>query len=226
MLFSELRHQDDVSDLRPGLRAAGFVHESHLNYLIALDRSEADLWRGLRRSAKQRIRSAEKKEVEIVDADDDATLHEAYRLLDDVYRRARVPLASLALFEAVRAELQPRGMFRVCTAHVDDRVVAARFLLLFKSRILDWYAGSDRAYASYSPNEYLVWYAVNWGREHGFEVFDFGGAGRPDEPYGPREFKAKFGGELVDFGRDVLVHAPRRLRLSRTAYAATRRLRS
>jgi serine/alanine adding enzyme len=57
-------------------------------------------------------------------------------------------------------------------------------------------------------------------------VFDFGGAGRPDEPYGPREFKSKFGGELVDYGRDVLVHGPVRLRVSRSAYAVARRLRS
>ena len=57
------------------------------------------------------------------------------------------------------------------------------------------------------------------GREQGFDLFDFGGAGRPDEHYGPREFKAKFGGELVDFGRDVLVHTPMRLRLSRPATA-------
>jgi lipid II:glycine glycyltransferase (peptidoglycan interpeptide bridge formation enzyme) len=67
---------------------------------------------------------------------------------------------------------------------------------------------------------------LRWGRTHGFEVFDFGGAGRPDEPYGPREFKAKFGGELVDYGRDVLVHAPARLRVSRTAFAAAQRLRT
>ena len=171
------------------------------------------------------MRSAEKKGVKVVEADDDATVDAAYRLLVDVYRRARVPLVSPTMFAAARAELHARGMLRIVTAQLDERVVAARFLLLYKSRIVDWYAGSDRSFASYSPTEYLVWDGAAMGREHGYEVFDFGGAGRPDEPYGPREFKSKFGGELVGFGRDVLVHAPHRLRVSRAAYSAVRRLR-
>jgi serine/alanine adding enzyme len=225
LLFTELRHQNDASDIRPQLRDAGFVHEPHLNYLVALNRSQADVWSGLSRSARQRVRSAEKKGIKVIEAEDDASVQAAYWLLADVYRRARVPLASPAMFTAARAELQSRGMLRIVTAQLDERVVAARFLLLFKSRIVDWYAGSDRAFASYSPTEYLVWDVLRWGCEQGYEVFDFGGAGRPDEPYGPREFKAKFGGELVDFGRDVLVHAPRRLRVSRAGYSAARRLR-
>jgi serine/alanine adding enzyme len=225
LLFTELRHQDDATDLQAALRAAGFVHEAHLNYLITLDRSEADLWRGLGRSARQRVRSAEKKGIKVVEADDDATVDAAYRLLVDVYRRARVPLVSPTMFAAARAELHARGMLRIVTAQLDERVVAARFLLLHKSRIVDWYAGSDRSFASYSPTEYLVWEVLRWGREHGYEVFDFGGAGRPDEPYGPREFKSKFGGELVGFGREVFVHAPHRLRVSRAAYSTARRLR-
>jgi hypothetical protein len=226
VLFTELRHQHDESKLFPRLHASGFVHERHLNYLVRLTGAEEDLWALLSRTARQRIRSAEKKGVVTTEALDDATIDAAYRLLVDVYDRARVPLASRTLFESARRELQPRGMLRVLTAHVDDRIVGARFLLTYKTRIIDWYAAADRAFASYSPSEHLVWHALRWGREHGFDVFDFGGAGRPDEPYGPREFKSKFGGELVDYGRDVLVHGPVRLRVSRSAYAVARRLRS
>jgi hypothetical protein len=54
-------------------------------------------------------------------------------------------------------------------------------------------------------------------------VFDFGGGGRADEEYGVRDFKAKFGGELVNYGRNVCVHGPVRLALSRAGYRLTRR---
>jgi serine/alanine adding enzyme len=226
VLFTELRHLHDASDLGPALRAAGFSHEEHMNYLIRLDRPEGDLWGALSRTAKQRVRSAEKKGVTVEQATAATQADEAYRLLEDVYRRVRVPLASRSLFEAAMSVLHPRGMLRIFTARLGDRIIGARFLLLHKSRIIDWYAGSDRAFASYSPNELLVWSAQRWGQEHGFEVFDFGGAGRPGERYGPREFKAKFGGELVSFGRDVHVDAALRLRLSRTGYGIARRLRS
>jgi serine/alanine adding enzyme len=222
-LFTELRHLSDPAGGRAALRSAGFVHEGHLNYLIRLDRPEADLWRSLSRSARQRIRSAERKAVVVEEAEGPAG-DEAYALLELVYGLARVPLASPSLFREARAVLGPQGMFRIVTAKLGDRVIGARFLLLHRGRIIDWYAGSDREMRSFSPNELLVWHVLRWGREQGFEVFDFGGAGRPDRPYGPREFKAKFGGDLVDFGRDVLVHAPLRLRLSRAGFGVSRRL--
>jgi serine/alanine adding enzyme len=230
VLFTEVRHVCDAPDTRTALQAAGFVHERHLNYLIRLDRSEDDLWGALSRSARQRIRSGERKgvEVEVAGGPDDAgdphVAGEAYRLLEVVYRRARVPLAHRSLFDAALSVLGPRGMCRLVVARLGGDVIGARFVLLHRGRMLDWYAGSDRAFAAYSPNEVLVWHVLRWGREHGYDLFDFGGAGRPDEHYGPREFKAKFGGELVDFGRDMLVHTPVRLRLSRAGYGVSRRL--
>lgn len=230
VLFTEVRHVCDVPGARAALRAADFTPERHLNYLIRLDRSEADLWAALSRSARQRIRSGERKGVE-VDAVDpragaleiDGT-GEAYRLLETVYRRARVPLADRSLFDAAMSVLHPRGMCRLVVARLGGEVIGARFVLLHRGRMIDWYAGSDRSFAAFSPNEILVWHVLRWGREQGFDLFDFGGAGRPDEHYGPREFKSKFGGELVDIGRDVLVHTPLRLRLSRAGYGVIRRL--
>jgi len=34
------------------------------------------------------------------------------------------------------------------------------------------------------------------------------GAGKPDEDYGVREFKSKFGGELVNYGRFIRINNP------------------
>ena len=51
------------------------------------------------------------------------------------------------------------------------------------------------------PNDFLIYHILQWGRENEYKVFDFGGAGHPDEEYGVREHKLKFGGDLVSFGR-------------------------
>ena len=224
VLFTELRHLTDPAHLRPALRAAGFAHEDHLNYVVQLDQPEEDLWGALSKTARQRVRSAERKGVVVDEVTNQVDADDAYRLLEQVYRRAGVPLAGRSLFQETLSVLGPCGMFRIFVARLGEKVIGTRFLLLREDRMIDWYAGSDRAFASYSPNELLVWHTLRWGQEHGFQVFDFGGAGRPDEPYGPREFKSKFGGELVNFGRDVLVHAPLRLRMSRVAYDAAHRL--
>jgi serine/alanine adding enzyme len=223
-LFTELRHLSDASLFRNILEADGFSHEDHLNFLIDLDRPEEILWGGLSKTAQQRVRSGQRKGVVIEEVTDELRLEQTYPVLDDVYKRVGVPLADRSLFQAALSILQPLGMFRIFAARLGERIIATRYVLLYKDKIVDWYAGADRAFASWSPSEVLVWQVLRWGQEHGYRTFDFGGAGRPDEPYGPREFKAKFGGELVNFGRDVLVHAPTRLRLSRSSYAVGRRL--
>ena len=41
-----------------------------------------------------------------------------------------------------------------------------------------------------------------------FEYFDFMGAGSPDSDYGVREFKSKFGGECVEYGRYIKINKP------------------
>jgi lipid II:glycine glycyltransferase (peptidoglycan interpeptide bridge formation enzyme) len=82
----------------------------------------------------------------------------------------------------------------------------------------------DRAYGSFYPNELLTWHILEWGAKHGYKVYDFGGAGKPDEEYGVRDFKAKFGGELVCYGRNTCVHAPFLLHLSKLGYKIHRQL--
>jgi lipid II:glycine glycyltransferase (peptidoglycan interpeptide bridge formation enzyme) len=82
----------------------------------------------------------------------------------------------------------------------------------------------DREYGRYVPNELLAWYILRWGAENGYQVYDFGGAGKPDEEYGVRDFKAKFGGQLVNFGRNTCVHAPLALAVSRIGYRVYRKM--
>lgn len=60
------------------------------------------------------------------------------------------------------------------------------------------------------------------GVGNGYRLYDFG-TGRPDVEYGVRDFKAKFGGELVCYGRNTCVHAPRLLWLSERGYRLVRR---
>ena len=115
----------------------------------------------------------------------------AYDLLAATYARAGVPLADRSLFEAAHAVLSGPGMVRFWLATVDGRPAASQVALLHGTRILAWYGGSDRALAKHRPNELLTWHMLTWGHANGYRVFDFGGAGRPDEPYGPRAFKEK-----------------------------------
>ncbi|RMF32489.1 MAG: GNAT family N-acetyltransferase, partial [Chloroflexi bacterium] len=121
--------------------------------------------------------------------------------------------------------LAPRGMAKFLLARVGDQEVATSVELLYRGTIYGWYGGVDRAYSRFTPGELLTWYILRWGAEHGYRVYDFGGAGRPGEPYGVRDFKARFGGRLVCYGRNTYIHAPRALRLAQAGYALYRKVR-
>jgi serine/alanine adding enzyme len=73
------------------------------------------------------------------------------------------------------------------------------------------------------PAECITWHRIDWGRGHGFAHYDFGGAGSPHKRYGVRDFKAKFGGQLVNFGRYRKVYSPWKLALAERAYEVLRK---
>jgi lipid II:glycine glycyltransferase (peptidoglycan interpeptide bridge formation enzyme) len=109
-------------------------------------------------------------------------------------------------------------MVRFVLAYAERAPVATSIELIYKDILYGWYGGVDRSYSKFVPNELLMWNILEWGANKGLRVYDFGGAGRPDEEYGVRDFKAKFGGNLVSYGRNVYVHRPGVLRLVKLGY--------
>jgi lipid II:glycine glycyltransferase (peptidoglycan interpeptide bridge formation enzyme) len=150
-------------------------------------------------------------------------LEQACALLSKTYQAAHVPLADSSLFESAYELLLPKGMCMVTIARVGNAPAATSFELLYKDVIYGWYGGMDREYGSYVPNELLMWSILCWGSEQGFHRYDFGGAGKPSEEYGVRDFKAKFGGELVCYGRNTWVPHSFLMRFCKTGYQVLRR---
>jgi lipid II:glycine glycyltransferase (peptidoglycan interpeptide bridge formation enzyme) len=146
-------------------------------------------------------------------------------MFQQTYRTAHIPLADVSLFEAAFDILQPKGMIKFLLGRVEDTYVAASAALLYKDVIYGWYRGFNRTYSAYLPNDLMVWHILKWGAENGYRTFDFGGAGKPGEDYGPRKFKAKFGGQLLEFGRNTCIHTKLRLQISQIAYRLYRQRR-
>ncbi len=223
LLFTELRNLADVNNLQPTLQKNNVAYEEHLNFLINLNQPQADIWKAIRSNAQRNVRKARKSGVVIAPVTDNAGLADAYTILQQVYKRIQVPLPDQSLFQAAFEILHPLGMFETLLAKVDGEIIGAMMLLLHKGVMIYWYTGTLREFSSYRASDLLVWCALELGHEQGFHTFDFGGGGKPDEEYGVRDFKAKFGGCLVNYGRNVCVHAPMRLQASEFGYQMLRR---
>ena len=225
ILFTELRNMSDLEHFQPVLRRLNFLYEGHLNYLIELMGPAEEMFQRIGSRTRKNIKRGLKKgEVAILDVKDRDRVETCYALLKKTYKLARVPLADVSLFTAAFDVLLPKKMVKFTLACVNDTPAAASVELLYKDVVFGWFGGLDRAFSSYGPNELLMWNILEWSSENGFRVYDFGGAGKPGEDYGVRDFKAKFGGDLVSFGRNTCVHNPMGLRVSDVGYRIFRRL--
>jgi lipid II:glycine glycyltransferase (peptidoglycan interpeptide bridge formation enzyme) len=221
-IFTEFRNISDLSELQPAFKKCDVKFEEYLNYLIDLNQPETEMWLKLQKRIRQQIRKARDSGVIIEEVTESQKLAIVYQLLDQVFTRARVPLVSISLFEAAFDILAPRDMLKIIMARVGEHYIGAHIILTYKERIFDWYVASDRAFSSYHAEPLMLWWFLQWGKEHKLRLFDFGGAGKPGEKYGVREFKAKFGGELVSFGRNIFVHSPFLLDLCKVGYGIWR----
>jgi serine/alanine adding enzyme len=222
---TEIRNVSDAAPFDPGVRGAGYEFADHLNYLVDLRQSPDRILAHMDRRVRSVIRRGETDgSVEVLQVSDPEGRAACYDLLVGTYRRIAVPLADRSLFEAIAEVLEPRGMARFLLGRVNGSPAATAVALTYHGRVYDWFAGNDRVFTRFKANELVTWSLMEWGAANGYETFDWGGAGSPHEPYGVRAFKAKWGGELVSYGRYLRVHAPTRLRVCSLAYAARRRM--
>jgi lipid II:glycine glycyltransferase (peptidoglycan interpeptide bridge formation enzyme) len=224
-LYTELRNNINLDILQPVLQRHQYAYEEHLNYLIDLARPAEAVFHDIGPRTRKNIRrTLNRGQVQVEAITEKGSVVACYELLRQTYQKARVPLADQSLFEAAFDILFPRGRIRFTLAKVNGVPIATSVDLLYKKVIFGWYGGVNRDYSSYAANEILTWEILKWGAENGYHLYDFGGAGQPDKEYGVRDFKAKFGGRLVCFGRNSRVHSPLRLRLSTLGYAVFRPL--
>ena len=224
-MFTELRNLSDQSALKPVLHRHGFAYESHLNYLIRLDRTEEELFRSIGSRTRKNIRHGlNQGRVTLEEIRERKQIAICYELLCRTYRAARVPLADISLFRNAFDLLYPKGMVKFTLARLDQRPTAVSVELFYKDTIYGWYGGVNRDSARYPVHELLMWHVFKRGSQDGYHLYDFGGAGRPHEEYGVRDFKAKFGGELVCYGRNICIHSPRLLWISEKGYKLLRRV--
>ena len=204
------------------LTASGYEHLDYINYVVDIKQDEETLWGNVNKRMRQKIRSTHCKGVVLRDDNSPEGVRRLYRLLQVSYGRARVPLFGRDLFENTLASL-PLGCVRLRTAFRDDAAVASVISLAFGDRVYSWYGGTLRL-NGLSPFACIVWDDIVWSKANGYSHYDFGGAGWPHESYGPRKFKADFGGTEVRYGRYLLTYSKLRLKVAKLAYQVSRRL--
>lgn len=221
-LYTEIRNMYDVQDALNHIDSYSYI--DHLDFIINLNQSEDGLWGQIHKSRRKNINRAEKAGVVVEEMVSRDKIPVFYKLLSETYNNVKVPLADISLFESSFQQLVPKGMAKFFLARHENDYIGARAVLLYKDGIYDWYAGAAIDALPLYPNECLVWHILKWGIENNYSNFDFGGAGEPNKPYGPREFKRRFGGELVNYGRYVHQYSKEKIKVAEIGFKVYRKL--
>ena len=202
-IYIEIRNFNDYSSWKPIFEWCGFEYQQHLNFHIDTTSQlaiDTNLGKGKKRDIKTTIREG----AQIVTTPSLEQVREYYGILWNLYKtKVKTPLFSWEFFEQ---------LYKINLAHfilvvLQGRVIGGTICVELEGRCLyEWYVcGMDGVYKSVFPSSYATYAGLCYAAEHGCPVFDMMGAGTPDEHYGVRDFKARFGGKLVENGRYLLI---------------------
>ncbi len=217
VLFTEVRPLRPAGVEKQALDRCGYSHEGYLNFLIDLTKPRDALWRAMGKECRRRVKKNAEKGLEIKDMTNPEGVAILYGILKPTFERVRVPLADKSLFSQGLNVLGPLGRIKLSVTYFQGEPVGASALLLYKKYIFTWFGAAKRMDAI-QPTEFITWYEIEWGHDAGYSIYDFGGAGWPDKPYPVRDFKRKFGGDLVNYGRYRRVYSPVKLALAEKGY--------
>jgi lipid II:glycine glycyltransferase (peptidoglycan interpeptide bridge formation enzyme) len=207
-IYTQFRNLWDWGDCKSVFNQNGYEYKDHLDIFHDLTKSPDELLMEMHKGRRKNIRRAIKKGLEFNELKTKKQIHIGYELVKETYNKVSLPFPDYSLFKNSFEIMNGKEMVKFFGAFYKGKMIGFRAVLCFNNSIYDWYAGSDPKHLDKYPNDFLPWKIMEWGSKNGYEKFDFGGAGKPNEPYGVRDFKLKFGGELVNFGRFQKIHKP------------------
>ena len=205
-IYIETRNYNDYSRWKDAFVKAGFEYVPHLNFHI--DTSSMEIVdANLGKNRKRDIRTTIREGVTIIEHPTDEQVCEYYKVLDNLYRtKVKTPLFPLSFFLA----LSKHKDGRLLLMEYQGRIIGGTVCVEQANKcVYEWFVcGEDGVYPHVFPSSYATYAGIKYASEHGCARFDMMGAGTPDEEYGVRDFKARFGGELVEHGRFLCVTKP------------------
>lgn len=208
IIYTQIRNSEYSPGLKNLLINSGYKDEQRLNILNDLSIGRDNVIKKIHKGKRGNYSKAKNKGVEFVEIKNVDLIKNSFDQIEQTYKRIGLPLADLSLFVSAFKILYPVSMIKIFAASYKAQLIGIRLILTYKGYIYDWYAGADDDYKNYYTNDFLLYNILVWGSENGFKSFNFGGAGKPGVPYGVREHKLKFGGDLIETQRYVKIHKP------------------
>ena len=213
-IYIESRNFNDYSRWKDAFASAGFDYKAHLNFHVDCRDKEA-MWERMSENRRRQVRKAQAT-VECLTNEgiSELEVREWYEILRMLYRtKVKTPLWPVEFFlEAYR-----QGVGKFLLVKHEGKVIGGSMVVMSErvkelgneGTVYEWFeCGLNADYKEQYPSVMATWAGIQYANGHGCARYDMMGAGVPGVPYGVRDFKSEFGGDMVEHGRFLCVCKP------------------
>nr|NQU93820.1 peptidoglycan bridge formation glycyltransferase FemA/FemB family protein [Bacteroidota bacterium] len=209
-VFIQFRASYDLKGYGDVFEKHGFRWLPRLNSLIDTT-DTATVMAGMSASRRRQVKKSFLNGARIIRPDKVEQVRVFYEILYSLYKfRVKKPLPDWTFFKYFYELTHEQDLGRIFLVEFRGKVVGGIMCPFYPGKaVYEWYVcGLDEEYKSSGiyPSVLATWAAIEFASENNFRIFDFMGVGKPGVPYGVRDFKMKFGGKTVNYGRFIRIN--------------------
>lgn len=203
-LFTQFRNFRNWSnEVQQVFKKNGFTLRDRLNSLVELQKT-ALVVEQFSASRRRQLKKALKTGVSVKAAQNLQEVDALYGLLKTLYtEKVKKPLPERQFFHLFYNEVVPAEAGIILLVWHDELLIGGIIAPITAGFSISelYIVGLDQTYPNQYPSVVATWAAMDYGQRTGLKHFDFMGLGKPDVAYGVRDFKLRFGGSEVNYGR-------------------------
>lgn len=194
------------------LKSVGFVQRNNISnnkgvqpkftYRLDISGDLDQVLKNFHSKTRYNIRLAGRKGVNVFKGDRQ-DLEEFHRLMKLTGQRDNFVIRPLEYFQRMYDAFHPAGYLELFLAEYKEQIIAGAVCIKYGHKCWYLYGASSNAHRNVMATYLLQWQMINWAKEHGCRLYDFGGVSGyedKDSPlYGVYRFKKGFSGEVVEF---------------------------
>lgn len=205
-IYIETRNFNDYSRWKSAFAKAGFEYQPHLNFHVDCT-SEEVIMQNLDRGRKRNISSSIKQGCVMVKHPTIEQVRDYYQIQLQLYKtKIKTPLFPLSFFEKLY-EMENGRFFLI--EHEGKIIGGTACVILPNKAIYEWFGcGMDGIIKGVYPSSLSTYQGMIYAANNSIPRLDMMGAGVPGDKYGVRDFKSRFGGKEVEYGRFLCITKP------------------
>ena len=204
-IYIETRNFHDYSRFRYVFEQAKFLYQPHYDIHINCSHKELMI-KNINESRKRQIRHLLDEYYTYTTTKNPDEIGEFYTLLSKLYaEKIHLPLFPQSFFQ----NFIQKDFGKLLIVKQDGQIKGGMLCPILNGKILyEWYVVGPQI---------VTYFAMDYANLNNIPVFDLMGAGEPQKPYGVRDFKLTFGGELKEYGRYLHINNHLRYNLGKLA---------